>query len=89
MASSTDPEKLIAKADKLTKLTLTRWSADWRNATEYYEQAATAFRFAKKHEKAKVAFEKASKGQEMLASYPFMLKLSLPFYKESFMFTIV
>ncbi|PWA94593.1 NSF attachment protein [Artemisia annua] len=68
MASSTDPDKLIAKADKLTKLTLTRWSADWRNATEYYEQAATAFRFAKKHEKAKVAFEKASKGQEMLAS---------------------
>lgn len=63
-----DPEKLIAKADKLTKLTLTRWSADWRNATQYYEQAATAFRFAKKYEKAKVAFEKASKGQEMLAS---------------------
>ncbi|KAK9056012.1 hypothetical protein SSX86_027099 [Deinandra increscens subsp. villosa] len=63
-----DPEKLIAKADKLTKLTLTRWSADWRNATQYYEQAATAFRFAKKHEKAKVAFEKASKGQEMLSS---------------------
>ncbi|XP_071698000.1 gamma-soluble NSF attachment protein [Rutidosis leptorrhynchoides] len=67
MAAS-DPEKLIAKADKLTKLTLTRWSADWRNATQYYEQAATAFRFAKKHEKAKVAFEKASKGQEMLSS---------------------
>lgn len=41
---------------------------------------ATAFRFAKKHEKAKVAFEKASKGQEMLASYPFMVKLSFPFY---------
>lgn len=63
-----DPEKLIAKADKLTKLTLTRWSADWKNATQYYEQAANAFRFAKKHEKAKVAFEKASKGQEMLSS---------------------
>ncbi|KAK1430301.1 hypothetical protein QVD17_12944 [Tagetes erecta] len=54
-----------------TKLTLTRWSADWKNATQYYEQAATAFRFAKKHEKAKIAFEKASKGQEMLSSYPF------------------
>ncbi|XP_022035592.1 gamma-soluble NSF attachment protein [Helianthus annuus] len=66
--AAADPEKLIAKADKLTKLTLTRWSADWKNATQYYEQAATAFRFAKKHEKAKVAFEKASKGQEMLAS---------------------
>lgn len=63
-----DPEKLIAKADKLTKLTLTRWSADWRNATQYYEQAANAYRFAKKYEKAKVAFEKASKGQEMLSS---------------------
>nr|XP_043620722.1 gamma-soluble NSF attachment protein [Erigeron canadensis] len=63
-----DPEKLVAKADKLTKLTLTRWSADWRNATEYYEQAANAFRSAKKHDKAKVAFEKASKGQEMLSS---------------------
>ncbi|KAI3800704.1 hypothetical protein L1987_28798 [Smallanthus sonchifolius] len=97
-----DPEKLMAKADKLlvyalrsacyrsslsdfmlmsisyntglynkmirTKLTLTRWSADWRNATQYYEQAATAFRFAKKQEKAKVAFEKASKGQEMLSA---------------------
>ncbi|KVH87934.1 NSF attachment protein [Cynara cardunculus var. scolymus] len=74
-----DPEKLIAKADKLTKLTLTRWTADWRNATQYYEQAANAYRFAKKYEKAKVAFEKASKGQEMLSSYPFMLKLSLPF----------
>ncbi|KAL8235992.1 hypothetical protein R6Q59_017073 [Mikania micrantha] len=54
-----------------TKLTLTRWSADWKNATQYYEQAATAFRFAKKHEKAKIAFEKASKGQEMISSYPF------------------
>uniref|UniRef100_A0A251V2J9 NSF attachment protein n=1 Tax=Helianthus annuus TaxID=4232 RepID=A0A251V2J9_HELAN len=38
--AAADPEKLIAKADKLTKLTLTRWSADWKNATQYYEQAA-------------------------------------------------
>lgn len=32
--------------------------------------AAIGFRLAKKYEKAKVAFEKASKGQEMLSSYP-------------------
>ncbi|CAL1361440.1 unnamed protein product [Linum trigynum] len=65
---SSDPDKLVAKADKLTKLTLTRWSADWRNATLNYEQAANAYRVAKKYEKAKDAFEKASKGQEMLTS---------------------
>ncbi|CDP04161.1 unnamed protein product [Coffea canephora] len=67
---SSDPDKLIAKADKLTKLSLTRWSADWKSATVLYEQAANAFRLSKKHEKAKEAFEKASKGQEMLSSYP-------------------
>lgn len=31
---------------------------------------AIGFRLAKKYEKAKEAFEKASKGQEMQASYP-------------------
>ncbi|KAK1369154.1 Gamma-soluble NSF attachment protein [Heracleum sosnowskyi] len=67
MAGS-DPGKLIAKADKLTKLSMTRWSADWQGATTLYEQAAIGFRLAKKYEKAKVAFEKASKGQEMLSS---------------------
>ncbi|KAF8408711.1 hypothetical protein HHK36_004775 [Tetracentron sinense] len=51
-----------------TKLTLTRWSADWRNATLLYEQAAIGFRLRKDYEKAKTAFEKASKGQEMLSS---------------------
>ncbi|KAJ6894779.1 gamma-soluble NSF attachment protein-like isoform X2 [Populus alba x Populus x berolinensis] len=51
-----------------TKLSLTRWSADWRNATLLYEEAANLFRVAKKNEKAKEAFEKASKGQEMLSS---------------------
>lgn len=35
-----------------------------------YFMAAVGFRLAKKYEKAKVAFEKASKGQEMLSSYP-------------------
>ncbi|KAA8537091.1 hypothetical protein F0562_029569 [Nyssa sinensis] len=67
MAGS-DPEKLIAKADKLTKLSLTRWSADWKSATVLYEQAGNGFRLAKNCEKAKIAFEKASKGQEMLSS---------------------
>ncbi|GER40975.1 gamma-soluble NSF attachment protein [Striga asiatica] len=67
MASS-DPEKLIAKADKMTKLSLTRWNADWRNATVLYEQAANAYRLARKYDKAKEAFEKASKGQEMQSS---------------------
>ncbi|KAI3709915.1 hypothetical protein L2E82_39683 [Cichorium intybus] len=79
-----DPEKLIAKADKLsvyilrhclnllispsvtsstrlgdlsvlverTKLTLTRWSADWRNATQYYEQAVKPWDAAKHMESA-------------------------------------
>ncbi|XP_068656736.1 gamma-soluble NSF attachment protein-like [Aristolochia californica] len=67
MATS-DPEKLMSKADKLTKLSFTRWSADWRNATVLYEQAAVAFRLAKDYEKAKIAFEKASQGQEMQSS---------------------
>lgn len=67
MAAS-DPEKLMAKADKMTKLSFTRWNADWRNAAGLYEQAAVAFRLAKNYEKAKLAFEKASKGQEMLSS---------------------
>lgn len=66
--SSSDPSKLIVKADKLTKLSLTRWSADWKSATGLYEQAAISFRAAKNYEKAKEAFEKASKGQEMLSS---------------------
>uniref|UniRef100_A0A803QDE3 Gamma-soluble NSF attachment protein n=1 Tax=Cannabis sativa TaxID=3483 RepID=A0A803QDE3_CANSA len=51
-----------------TKLSLTRWSADWKSATVLYEQAANAFRVAKDYEKAKEAFEKASKGQEMISS---------------------
>lgn len=67
MAGS-DPGKLVAKADKMTKLSFTRWNADWNNATVLYEQAAVAFRLAKNYEKAKLAFEKASKGQEMLSS---------------------
>ncbi|KAJ4830291.1 hypothetical protein Tsubulata_003632 [Turnera subulata] len=68
MPPTTDPDKLIAKADKLTKLSLTRWSADWRSATLLYEQAGNAFRGSKNYEKAGSAFEMASKGQEMLSS---------------------
>ncbi|KAM1484611.1 hypothetical protein EV2_037348 [Malus domestica] len=67
MAGS-DPNKLLAKADKLTRLTLTRWSADWKSATLLYEQAANGFRIAKDYEKAKEALEKASKGQELISS---------------------
>ncbi|KAH7654409.1 NSF attachment protein [Dioscorea alata] len=67
MANS-DPDKLISKADKLTKLSFTRWSADWKSATVLYEQAAIAYRLRKDYEKAKEAFEKASKGQEMISS---------------------
>lgn len=58
----------MAKADKLTKLSLTRWSADWKSATQLYEKAANGFRVAKNIEQAKIAFEKASQGQEMLSS---------------------
>lgn len=39
---------------------------------------AIGYRVAKNHEKAKIAFEKASKGQEMLSSYP-LLVLSISF----------
>ncbi|XP_073226288.1 gamma-soluble NSF attachment protein-like isoform X2 [Cicer arietinum] len=67
MASS-DPHNLITKADNLTTLSFTRWNADWRNATILYEQAATGFRIAKDYDRAKAAYEKASKGQEMLSS---------------------
>jgi len=67
MANS-DADKLMAKADKLTKLSFTRWSTDWKTATSLYEQAAVAYRFKKDNEKAKEAFEKASKGQEMISS---------------------
>ncbi|GAB4829464.1 hypothetical protein Ancab_019136 [Ancistrocladus abbreviatus] len=63
-----DSEKLMAKADKLTKLSFTRWKADWNGATLLYEQAANGFRLAKNLEKAKLAFEKASRGQEILSS---------------------
>ncbi|TKW06612.1 hypothetical protein SEVIR_7G251200v4 [Setaria viridis] len=51
-----------------TKLSFTRWNADWKSATSLYEQAAIAYRFRKDNEKAKDAFEKASKGQEMISS---------------------
>nr|KJB56350.1 hypothetical protein B456_009G116300 [Gossypium raimondii] len=66
--SGSDPGKLISKADNLTTLSLTRWSADWESATRLYEQAANGFRVSKDYEKAKLAFEKASKGREMLSS---------------------
>ncbi|GLJ40160.1 hypothetical protein SUGI_0823620 [Cryptomeria japonica] len=63
-----EAEKMMKKADKLTKLSFTRWSVDWNSATLLYEQAAIAFRFAKENAKAKEAFEKAATGQERLSS---------------------
>jgi hypothetical protein len=80
MASSSDPDKLMTKADKLTKLSFTRWNADWKSATSLYEQAAIAYRFRKDNEKAKDAFEKASKGQEMISSYPVEISLQFSFF---------
>ncbi|KAK8930607.1 Gamma-soluble NSF attachment protein [Platanthera zijinensis] len=68
MANS-DPDKLMSKAEKLTKLSFTRWSTDWKAATELFEQAAIGYRMRKNNEKAKEAFEKASKGQEMISSF--------------------
>ncbi|ONK61400.1 uncharacterized protein A4U43_C08F29510 [Asparagus officinalis] len=66
--AKTDPDKLMIKADKLTKLSFTRWTADWKAATVLYEQAAINYRILRDNEKAKIAFEKASKGQEMISS---------------------
>eukprot|EP00252_Welwitschia_mirabilis_P000215 TRINITY_DN101_c0_g1_i2.p1 TRINITY_DN101_c0_g1~~TRINITY_DN101_c0_g1_i2.p1 ORF type:complete len:301 (+),score=87.48 TRINITY_DN101_c0_g1_i2:266-1168(+) len=60
--------KMMKKADKVTKLSFTRWSADWISATPLYEQAALSFRFAKEYEKAKDAYLKAATGQERLSS---------------------
>ncbi|GAB2280906.1 hypothetical protein Dimus_015524, partial [Dionaea muscipula] len=75
MAGS-DPEKLMIKADKLTKLSFTRWNADWRVQLFYTSGPVrilfqyfnfNAQELTKNPEKAKLAFEKASKGQEMLS----------------------
>ncbi|RYR09213.1 hypothetical protein Ahy_B05g077354 isoform B [Arachis hypogaea] len=41
---------------------------NWSSATSLYEQAANRFSVAKDYERSKAAYEKASKGQEMLAS---------------------
>ncbi|KAK6263614.1 hypothetical protein SCA6_019048 [Theobroma cacao] len=40
--STSDPNRLISKAEKLTKLSLTRWSADRKSTTVSYEQAVNA-----------------------------------------------
>eukprot|EP01018_Ginkgo_biloba_P029510 Gb_22676 [translate_table: standard] len=63
-----EAEKMMKKANKLTKLSFTRWNADWNTATTLYEQAALAFRFAKENVKAKEAYEKAATGHERLSS---------------------
>ena len=38
-----------------------------------YPSVGNGFRVAKDYERAKAAYEKASKGQEMLSSYPSLL----------------
>ncbi|KAA3489462.1 gamma-soluble NSF attachment protein-like [Gossypium australe] len=81
--SGSDPGKLISKADNLTTLSLTRWSADWESATRLYERAANGFRVSKDYENAKLAFEKASKGREMLSSYPLLLAQTIAKSMES------
>jgi len=43
------------------------------NLINSFSVSANGFRVARNHEKAKIAFEKASKGQEMLSSYPYMI----------------
>jgi len=88
MAGSSDPDKLMSKADKLTKLSFTRWNADWKSATSLYEQAAIAYRFRKDNEKAKDAFEKASKGQEMISSYPLEISLQFWYFHFSYYYTL-
>lgn len=72
-ASNSNPkvaeaEKLVKKADKLTKLSFTKWFPDWTAATPLYEQAANAFKLAKMPEAAKIAYEKAATGQERSSS---------------------
>lgn len=63
-----EAEKKVKKANKLTKISLTRWSADWLAATELYEQAAVQFKLAKQYEKAKECYDRAATGQERLQS---------------------
>lgn len=41
------------------------------NLLTFYPTVANGYRVAKDYERAKEAYEKASKGQEMLSSYPF------------------
>lgn len=43
------------------------------NLLNLYSVAANGFRVAKDYENAKIAYEKASKRQEMLSSYPYMI----------------
>jgi hypothetical protein len=47
-ASNSNPkvaeaEKLVKKAEKLTKLSFTRWFPDWTAATPLYEQAGMSY----------------------------------------------
>jgi len=43
------------------------------NLTNSFSVSANGFRVGRNYEKAKIAYEKASKGQEMLSSYPYII----------------
>jgi hypothetical protein len=49
---------------------------------------AIAYRFRKDNEKAKDAFEKASKGQEMISSYPLEISLQFWYFHFSYYYTL-
>ncbi|XLU81148.1 hypothetical protein S245_004568 [Arachis hypogaea] len=58
----------LASVSARSRSNISSLAADWSSATSLYEQAANRFRVAKDYERSKAAYEKASKGQEMLAS---------------------
>eukprot|EP00243_Klebsormidium_subtile_P000372 TRINITY_DN10603_c0_g3_i1.p1 TRINITY_DN10603_c0_g3~~TRINITY_DN10603_c0_g3_i1.p1 ORF type:complete len:306 (+),score=76.39 TRINITY_DN10603_c0_g3_i1:232-1149(+) len=63
MANLEEADKALKKADKYTKVTLTRWGPDFEKATPLYEKAASLYKLAKNLEKAKHCYERASTGQ--------------------------
>ncbi|XLS47543.1 hypothetical protein HN51_021901, partial [Arachis hypogaea] len=58
----------LASVSARSRSNISSLAADWSSATSLYEQAANRFRVAKDYERSKATYEKASKGQEMLAS---------------------
>lgn len=68
---------MITYSDKYSGLGLLPW---FSLVNVSVSVKAAAFRYKKDNVKAKAAFEKASKGQEILSSYPFVLKLKMWFF---------